>query len=42
VIFGSIAYVLSSKPRGGGMQVEEVASLSQKRGAITGREASGT
>ena len=25
VIFGSIAYVLSSKPRGGGMQVEEVA-----------------
>jgi glycosyltransferase 2 family protein len=42
VIFGSIAYVLSSKPRGGGMQVEEVASLSQKRGAITAREASGT
>ena len=24
VIFGSIAYVMSSKPRGGGMKVEEI------------------
>jgi hypothetical protein len=25
VVFGSIAYVISSKPRGGGMEVEEIA-----------------
>jgi hypothetical protein len=24
VVFGSIAYVISSKPRGGGMEVEEI------------------
>ena len=26
VVLGSIAYVLSSKPRGGGMRVEEIAA----------------
>jgi hypothetical protein len=28
VVFGSIAYVISSKPRGGGMMVEEIAPSS--------------
>jgi uncharacterized membrane protein YbhN (UPF0104 family) len=30
VVLGSIAYVISSKPRGGGMKVEEIVPVSAR------------